>query len=139
MRLLARSTVALTVSLFVLSPIAGWTEESLTRRDVQGPVTVTVTLLAPPTTGVPLKAKVVLDTHSVGLDGVVFENAVALRSADGAEVAPTTVEQATGSGHHREAVLVFPAVGKNGPVRIVVKGVGGVNERLFGWEPSVGR
>lgn len=54
-----------------------------------------------------------------------------MRTADGTDVAPTAMEQATGSGHHREAVLVFPAVTAPGSVWIVVKNVGGVAERTF--------
>jgi hypothetical protein len=44
------------------------------------------------------------------------------------------VEQASGSGHHREAVLVFPPIAQPGPVRILVRNVGGVAERTFLWE-----
>lgn len=112
-------------------------QEGLTKRDAQGPVTVVVTLIPSPTPGALVKAKVVLDTHSVGLDGVAFEQAVAIRTADGAEVPPTAVEQASGSGHHREAVLVFPPSSQPGSLRIVVKNVGGVAERIFLWESSV--
>ena len=113
-------------------------EEGLTRRDRQGPVTVTVTLLAPPTAGVPVRAKVVLDTHSVALDDVTLDQAVALR-VDGGDVAPTSVEQATGSGHHREAVVVFAPLAEPGSVRIVVKNVGGVVERSFAWDLPTAR
>ena len=129
-------------TVFVLSLIGVWVgglseaQEGLTRRDAQGSVTVVVTLLPASTPGAPIKAKVVLDTHSVALDGVAFEQAVVVRTPDGAEVPPTAVEQASGSGHHREAVLVFPPVAQPGPVRIVVRNVGGVAERTFTWEPS---
>ena len=108
-------------------------QEGLTRQDRQGPVTVTVTLLAAPAVGAPLKAKVVLDTHSVGLDGIKFEDAVALQASEGTEV-PPSVEQAKGGGHHREAVLAFPPLTQPGAVRIIVKNVGGVPERSFSWE-----
>lgn len=113
-------------------------EEGLTRRDRQGPVTGTVTLLAPPAAGTPVRAKVVLDTHSVALDAVALDQAVALR-IDGGDVAPTSVEQATGSGHHREAVLVFAPLAEPGSVRIVVKNVGGAVERSFAWELPTAR
>ena len=85
------------------------------------------------------KAKVVLDTHSVGLDGIAFDKVVALRSPDGADIAPTAVEQATGSGHHREATLVFPPPAQAGPLKIVVMNVGGVAERSFVWEMEPAR
>jgi hypothetical protein len=109
-------------------------QDGLTKRDAQGPVTVTVTLIPGAVSSAPIRAKVVLDTHSVALDGVAFEQAVAIRTPDGAETQPTAVEQASGSGHHREAVLVFQAAQTTGRVQIVVKNVGGVNERLFTWE-----
>ena len=83
---------------------------ALTQRDGQGAVTVVVTLAGLPDVGVPIRATVVLDTHTVALDDVVFERAVALRTPEGAEVAPTGVEGSKGSGHHREAVVVFPPV-----------------------------
>ena len=44
------------------------------------------------------------------------------------------LEAATGSGHHREAVLVFPPHAAAEALRIVVKNVGGVAERSFSWE-----
>ena len=111
-------------------------QQGLTKQDRQGPVTVAVTLTAPPAVGMPVRAKVVLDAHSVGFDGVVFEQVVALRTSDASDMAPTAVEQVKGSGHHREALLVFPPVPDGGAVRIVVKDVGGVPERTFVWEPA---
>ena len=109
-------------------------QDALTRRDGQGAVTVAVTLAGPPEVGVPIRVTIVLDTHSVSLDDVVFERAVALRMSEGAEVAPTKVEGSRGSGHHREAVVVFPPVTQRGPVRVVVRNVGGIGERVFVWE-----
>src|SRR5262249_33898968 len=109
MRALALGTV------FVSTLVAAWlgglseAQDVFTKRDAQGPVTVVVTLIPGVVSSAPIRAKVVLDTHSVALDGVAFEQAVAIRTPDGAETLPTAVEQATGSGHHREAVLVFQA------------------------------
>ena len=138
MRSFARVAVALAMAALWA---AGGSEaqESLTKQDRQGPVTVAVTLTAAPAVGAPIKVKVVLDTHSVGLDGIAFDKIVALRSPDGADIAPTAVEQATGSGHHREATLVFPPPAQAGPLKIVIKNVGGVAERSFVWEMEPGR
>ena len=83
-------------------------QPSLIQRDGQGPVTVVVSLAAPPQVGVPIRATVALDTHVVALDGITFERAVALRTPEGVEVAPAAVEGATGGGHHRQAVVSFP-------------------------------
>jgi hypothetical protein len=113
-------------------------QDALTRRDGQGVVTVVVTLAGLPQAGVPIRATVVLDTHTVALDDVVFERAVALRTPEGAEVAPTRVEGVKGGGHHRQAVVVFPPVAEQGTVRMVVRNVGGIGERVFVWErPTV--
>jgi hypothetical protein len=109
-------------------------QPSLTQRDGQGAVTVVITLAAPPQVGVPLRATVTLDTHTVALDGIAFEQAVVLRTSGEVEVAPTGVEGATGGGHHRQAVVSFPPVTQPGTVRIVVKNVGGIAERSFAWE-----
>ena len=128
---------------FALSLISVWlggqseAQDGLTKRDAQGPVTVVVTLIPGAVSSAPFRVKVVLDTHSVALDGVAFEQAVAIRIADGAEVAPSAVEQTSGGGHHREAVLVFPPSPQSGSVRIIVRNVGGVAERTFLWESSV--
>ena len=113
-------------------------QATLTQRDGQGAVAIAVTLAGLPDLGVPIRATVVLDTHTVALDDVVFELAVALRTPEGAEVAPTRVEGSKGSGHHGEAVVVFPPITQHGSVRIVVRNVGGVGERVFVWErPAV--
>lgn len=127
--------VALVLSLIALWAVAiSAAQEGLTQRDRQGPVTVTVTLTAAPAIGTPVKAKVTLDTHSVGLDSIAFDQVVAMRTPDGADIAPLAVEQAQGGGHHRSAVLVFPPLTSAGPLRLVVKNVGGVAERSFVWE-----
>ena len=114
-------------------------QDALTRHDRQGPVTVAVTLTAPPVSGSPLTVRVVLDTHSVALDTVAFDRAVALRKSDGSEEAPSAVEQLSGSGHHRQAMVVFPAIEGATEVRIVVRDVGGIPERVFAWEVPVTR
>jgi hypothetical protein len=125
---------SLVLSLVVLGPLGrSAAQDPFTQRDQQGAVTVVVTLMPPATPGAPLKAKIALDTHSVGLDGIAFDRAVVMRTG-GADVPPTAVEQATGGGHHRNAVLVFPPPAQPGPVEIVVKNVGGVDERSFSWE-----
>lgn len=126
--------VATAVVLWALA--AGGAQDGLTKRDTRGPVTVAVTLGGPPAAGAALRFRLVLDTHSVNLDGIVLEQAVSLRAADGSAIAPTAVEDAKGGGHHREAVIVFPPPAQPGPVRIVVRDVGGIPERDFVLEPA---
>ena len=115
-------------------------QQGLSKRDGQGPVSVTVTLIEAPVTGTPVRVKVSLDTHSVPLDGIKFEEVVALGGPAGAAIAPTAVEQAKGAGHHREAVLAFPPVPVGArEVRIVVRNVGGAGERNFAWDLPIGQ
>ncbi|HET8576884.1 MAG TPA: hypothetical protein VFO18_07290 [Methylomirabilota bacterium] len=109
-------------------------QEALSQRDAQGPVSVTITLTAPPVIGVPVNARVALDTHSVDLDSVRFEEAVTLKDSGGAERHPISVEQARGGGHHREAMLVLPAPIRAGRLSILVRGVGGIAVRQFYWD-----
>ena len=109
-------------------------QDALTQRDGQGAVTVAVTRAGPPEGGVPIRVTIVLDTHAGSLDDVVFERAVVLRTPEGAEVAPIRVEGVKGSGHHRQAVVVFSPVTQRGPVRVAVRNVGGIGERIFVWE-----
>lgn len=127
-----RVALAVLLTAVAYGAVAG-AEESLVRRDARGEVAVTVTLLAPPAPGEPIRAKVDLDTHSVALDSLAFDKIVALKRHDGQQVPPAAVEQTTGGGHHRQAVLVFPGIDHGHAVEIVVRNVGGVAERSFSW------
>ncbi len=131
MRVIVRVGLVLVLGLGLTGVAAG--QEELSKRDASGPVAVTVTLLERPVVGASIKAKLALDTHSVGLDSIRFVEAVTLREADGTEFRATSVEQATGGGHHREAVVLLPAPTRPGTVTIVVNGVGGVAARDFTW------
>lgn len=139
MRRFFRTSVAVAlVSLLVPGLLAA--QGGLSKRDGQGPVAVTVALIEAPAPGGPVRVKVSLDTHSVTLDGIKFEDVVVVGGPDGAAIAPTAVEQAKGAGHHREAVLVFaPLPAGAREVRITVRNVGGVGERNFNWELPIGR
>jgi hypothetical protein len=93
---------------------------------------VAVTLLADRGDGPAFQ--VVLDTHSVSLDGYRFEEIVRLKDGQGGEVVPAAVEGAKGSGHHREATVRFPWPDpKPNSLEVVVKGVADIPERVFRW------
>ena len=136
-RVMNRLALAPALVLFAVAlalPRGSSAQDALTRRDGRGAVTVAVTLAALPASGEVVRAKVALDTHSVALDAIPLQKSVVLPTPDGKDVPPTGVEQAAGSGHHRSAVLVFPPVGAAGPLRVVVKDVGGIAERTFTWD-----
>lgn len=142
MRTMNRSirTGVLVALAALLGPELAIAQQGLSKRDGQGQVAVTVTVIEAPATGSPVKVKVSLDTHSVSLDGIKFEEVVALGGPDGAAIAPTAVEQAKGAGHHREAVLAFPPLPADArEVRIAVRNVGGIGERTFAWTLPIGQ
>jgi hypothetical protein len=83
---------------------------------------------------------VALDTHTVDLDGYDLSDLAALR-VNGTEIAPVTWGAPKG-GHHREGELTFPVTMPDGtPVIsadtielvLVVRGVGGMEERVLRW------
>jgi hypothetical protein len=95
-------------------------------------VTVAVTFLKEGSDGP--ASRVVLDTHSVNLDGYRFEEIVRLRDGKGSELTPTAVENPQGGGHHRSATARFAwPEPRPKALDLVVKGVAGVPERLFQW------
>jgi hypothetical protein len=97
-----------------------------------GGVTVAVTFFKEGSDGPVFR--VVLDTHSVNLDGYRFEEIVRLRDGKGGELAPTGVENPQGGGHHRSATVRFAwPEPRPKTLELVVKGVAGVPERAFQW------
>ncbi len=140
-----RRNVWLTVLLLgTVASVAGWTGEGLAASAAQaklsqqvagGGVTVAATLLKDQ--GETTTIKLVLDTHSANLDGYNFEAIATLRDDTGKTYPVELVEKASGSGHHREAVLRF---GKLSPpaktVELIVKDVAEVKERIFRWNTT---
>jgi hypothetical protein len=84
---------------------------------------------------------VVLDTHSVDLDGIDLSSSAVLR-VDGAEVQPLSWDAPKG-GHHRSGTLTFPATTADGSpvidsgstVELVIRDVADVAERTYQWNP----
>lgn len=120
--------------VFVTQDRAGAAETPLAAKQsvAGGGVTVAITFLKE-RTDTPTFL-VVLDTHSVNLDGYRFEEIVRLRDGKGSEVAPVAVEGVKGSGHHREATVRFAwPEPRPKAIELVVTGVAGVPERAFRW------
>jgi hypothetical protein len=104
-----------------------------TRTVSEGGVTVTVTYLDSKTSN-DLRFQVVLDTHSVNLDGYDLKTITVLRDDAGKPYLPNAVEN-KGSGHHREATVIFPKLSpETKRLEIVIKDVGGMKERTFRWD-----
>ncbi len=100
-----------------------------------GGVTVIATLLKDQ--GEATAVKLVLETHSVNLDGYKWEAIATLRHENGRTYPVEAVANASGGGHHRQAVLRF---GKLSPeaktIELIVKDVAGVPERTFRWSTT---
>lgn len=114
------------------------------RSNEGGRVTVKATWQGQQEAGGPLVVRVVMDTHSVDLDGYDLSKMAVLRGGQGVEVAPLSWEAPPG-GHHRDGVLTFPSTDGTGrPVldsdvqvaEMVIRGVAGVPERVLSWEVS---
>lgn len=121
------------VGLFAASDGYGAAAPGLTRTHSGAGVTVKVTYLNPQGTD-GSRFEVVLDTHSVNLDGYDLKALSVLRDETGNEYQSTQVEN-KGSGHHREIILIFPK-SSSGAKRLdlVIKDIAKVKERSFSWD-----
>ncbi len=132
------TAVLLLGGLFVVGLVgsgAAWGAEApgLTRTHSGGGVTVAVTYLNPQSAE-GARFQVVLDTHSVNLDGYDLTQLSSLRDDAGRTYEASGVEN-TGSGHHRTITLLFP---KPAPaataLELTLRDVAGIPERLFQWQ-----
>jgi hypothetical protein len=97
-----------------------------------GGVTAKVTYLNP-MSGEDFRFAVVLDTHSVGLDGYDLKTLSVLRDDRGKDYLPIGAEN-KGSGHHREVTLIFSKIAPESKhIEIVLRDLAGVKERTFRW------
>lgn len=104
-----------------------------TKTDAQGAVIVTMTPLEFGKDAGLWKFGIVFDTHSGSLDDDVLAAAF-LEDGAGNVYEPVAWEGPGPGGHHREGVLVFPAIDPLPPqVELSIKNVGAVPERVFAW------
>ena len=97
-----------------------------------GGVTLKLTYVNPGSSEGP-RFNVVLDTHSVNLDQYDLKALTLLRDSTGRNYEPSKVENKS-SGHHREALVIFPKpAGDAKWVEVVFKDIAGVKERTFRW------
>ncbi len=137
-----RRIVGLTVlGIIAAAAVTSWSGEvfaasavgvKLSQQVAGGGVTVAATLLRDQ--GEATAIRLVLDTHSVGLDGYKFDEIAILQDDTGKSYPVVAVEQASGGGHHRQAVLRFGKVSSEAKtIELIVKDVAGVKERIFRW------
>jgi hypothetical protein len=110
----------------------GAATSNLTQNAAGGGVTTKVTFLNPQSVDEP-RFQIVLDTHSVNLDGYEVKTIVVLRDDIGKNYGPTAVEN-KGGGHHRETFVSFPKLSPGTKrMELVIKDIAGVKERTFVW------
>jgi hypothetical protein len=110
-------------------------QAKLTQQVAGSGVTVTATLLKDQAEATAIK--VALDTHSLNLDSYQLETIATLRDDSGKIYPVVAVEQASGGGHHRQAVLRFGKVNPEAKmIELIVKDVAGVKERTFHWSTT---
>ena len=132
-RALVLSAGLLLAGLLMIGESFGGAASELTRTHSGGGVTAKVTYLNPGGND-DHRFQVVLDTHSVGLDGYDLKSITVLRDETGKSYLPTGAEN-KGSGHHREITLSFSKVSPEAKrFEMVIKDVAGVKERSFRWE-----
>jgi hypothetical protein len=111
---------------------------ALTQTQEAGGVTVKATWQG--TEAGPL-FEVVLDTHSVDLDGYDLRELALLRTDNGQEVRPTSWDAPKG-GHHRAGMLTFPETLPDGSpiigpgtrtITLILRDIGDVPERTLRW------
>lgn len=136
---MAVGAALLAVALFLarLQPAPLAPASVLTQEHEGGGVTVKATWLADqqaPT------FSIVLDTHSVALDGYDLRQLAVLR-VNGSIVSPLSWDAPAG-GHHRSGRLTFPARAADGDplltaqtpqFELILRGIGDVPERVLTW------
>ena len=119
--------------LFGLAQAPGATVAGPTRTHSGGSVTVPVTYLNPGALNGP-RFQVVLETHSVNLNGYDLKSLTILRDSTGKSYVPVKVEN-KGGGHHRTVTLKFPKLSDRSKfLDLVIQNVAGVAERVFHWD-----
>ena len=77
--------------------------------------------------------EIVLDTHTVALDGYDLKALAVLRDDNGNQWSPSKLEN-KGSGHHRSVALTFPKLPAGVKIlELAIKDIAGIKERKFQW------
>lgn len=82
----------------------------------------------------PVKFDISLTTHQGSLDYDLTKISV-LKDAEGNTYEPVSWDGSPPGGHHRSGTLTFPALNaKTGSMKLIIKGVYEIPERVFEWE-----
>jgi hypothetical protein len=76
--------------------------------------------------------EIMIDTHQGSLD-FDLEDVSVLETSDGNRYDALSWEGSPPGGHHRSGKLIFPSVDEDEFLRLTIKDVGGVSDRVFTW------
>lgn len=117
--------------------VAQLAKKDLRRTNDEGPVEMAVLYLNPlrQEAGSELSFEVRMNTHSVNLDAYEMEKISFLRIDGGDEQKALGWSKPGGGGHHRSGILKFagPIPSNAKSLQVIIRGVGGVQERVFEW------
>ena len=111
-------------------------KKKLRRINKEGPVTITATYQNPLQEGLSeITFNLQLDTHSVNLDQYQL-NKLSFIKVNNGELQPALSWQPKGASHHYKGTLEFAGPAPDGmkSLQLIVRGVGGVEERIFDWQ-----
>lgn len=74
-----------------------------------------------------------IDTHQGSLDFDLIGVSI-LETSDGRRFTALSWEGSPPSGHHRSGILTFPSVGETGFLKLIIRNVYEVPERIFVWD-----
>lgn len=127
-------TISLGTNAFAFS------KKELRRVDDKGSVEVVVVYLNPlgKRNDNQQSFEIILDTHSDDLSRYKLVELSTLKIEGGSEIKASAWEKPGGGGHHVSGTIIFdvPTFSSANYIELVVKNVGGVEERVFRWDLS---
>ena len=124
------ATVIFVLALWIVAGVFAASSSTSSASNSSGGVTVKATYMTPQPQS-ELRFEIVIDTHTVDLDGYDLQKLALLRDAGGKTYEPVKVD-AKGSGHHRSAEIYFPRpTGGAQQVDLVIQDIAGVKERVL--------
>jgi hypothetical protein len=125
----------------VSSNVFAVSKKDLRRIDDRGPVEVVSVYLNPleKVDDDTLAFEITLDTHSVNLSQYKLQELSTLKIGGGAEIKASGWKNPGGGGHHISGTVVFEtgALSSADTIELIVRNIGGIEERIFTWEPPL--
>jgi len=126
---------------FTVSIVGAFTlfGNNLTRENGQGAVRVSATYLSSQgTVNEKIALRLTFDTHSVDLSQYDFKK-ISFIQIDDQKPQPGESWDFTGAGHHFKGIITFDQTLPVGTqkVRLLIRGLDGVEERIFEWQMPI--